>query len=204
MLKFKFRPNCRTRIPRLAVHLRLHWFRDLSQQRAFACKRQTRSMLNCAQGTCVPATAGVRVVGRRAQARQVKLCGRRLAHAPSSSQLVSFASRCRTPSALAASPMTADPPTANSQTHMEVSIPDLQHLCQDALRTLGYDHQQSLTISEVCDSVLEVFHNRLHTCCIHIAQCFAGPVICSTAQQQQQHGQGHHWWPGQIVRRKSS
>ncbi|KAL0024689.1 hypothetical protein WJX77_009297 [Trebouxia sp. C0004] len=32
---------------------------------------------------------------------------------------------------------------------MEVAIQELQQLCQDALKTLGYDDQQSLTISEV-------------------------------------------------------
>lgn len=33
---------------------------------------------------------------------------------------------------------------------VEIPIPELQQLCQDALKTLGYDEQQRATISEVC------------------------------------------------------
>lgn len=33
---------------------------------------------------------------------------------------------------------------------MEIAIPELQHICRDALQTLGYDDQQSATITEVC------------------------------------------------------
>lgn len=34
---------------------------------------------------------------------------------------------------------------------VEVPIPELQHLCQGALKGLGYDDQQAATITEVCD-----------------------------------------------------
>ena len=47
---------------------------------------------------------------------------------------------------------------------MEVQIADLQHMCQNALKTLGYNDEQSVIISEVC-----------------CGSCLALPVLTYTA-----------------------
>ncbi|KAL0053543.1 hypothetical protein WJX82_007378 [Trebouxia sp. C0006] len=59
--------------------------------------------------------------------------------------LISAASTAAAPSAQAAARSNLQQGSAS----MEVAIQELQQLCQDALKTLGYDDQQSLTISEV-------------------------------------------------------
>ena len=82
---------------------------------------------------------------------------------------------------------------------MEVTIADLQQMCRDALKALGYDDQQSTTISEVR---MNPYCRGTNLKCSNSSELhFAGVVVCPAAQQQQQHGQSHHRRLGQAARR---
>ena len=119
---------------------------------------------------------------------------------------LSSTSRYRTLPISAASSMIAPSAQAAArsdlqQGSMEIAIQELQQLCQAALKTLGYDDQQSLTISEVHTMLIEQVHEHwMLTLFTQQFSCFAGAAICATAQQQQQYGQSDHWRSGQAVR----
>jgi len=104
----------------------------------------------------LPALAGVGGVGNTSHRTALRPCVQH--RVPSYRQNLSlcYPSRCRTMSISAASTATAPSAQAAARSDlqqgsasMEVAIQELQQLCQDALKTLGYDDQQSLTISEV-------------------------------------------------------
>ncbi len=104
--------------------------------------------------TKVPAVAGVRGVGNTSHNTALRPCVQH--RVPSYRQNHFLSSPYRTLPISAAS--TAAAPSAQTAARsdlqqgsasMEVAIQELQQLCQDALKTLGYDDQQSLTISEV-------------------------------------------------------
>ena len=117
-------------------------------------------MLNCLPRSCVPATLGPCGFGSRAQARSVKLCGQSRAHRhsrQSSCLSLRFCAMTRLSASAATTPQ-AKATRTDTQLHstdIEVQIADLQHMCQNALKTLGYNDEQSVIISEVCcDSCL--------------------------------------------------
>ena len=93
----------------------------------------------------------------------------------------------------------SDRPDMGTEVGVEVAIPELQQLCRDALSTLGYDDQQGSIITEVkcCIAPNWKVLFLLTTC----QRYFAGAIVCSVAQQQQQHGQGDHRGPRQAHRR---
>ena len=104
----------------------------------------------------VPAVAGVRGVGNTSQYTALRPCVQHRVPSYRQNHSLSSPSRYRTLPISAAS--TAAAPSAQAAARsdlqqgsasMEVAIQELQQLCQDALKTLGYDDQQSLTISEV-------------------------------------------------------
>lgn len=160
-------------------------------------------MLTHASVSCVPSTAGVSGCASRPQAVSLRRCALRCARNCRLRQpVICQRHRClgaaTTASQVAAAPAQAALTGSHlSSNSMEVAIPELQHLCQGALRTLGYDDQQSQLISDVCCCSLQSQSETLLLTCMHAVSqtwCFAGATVCSTAQQQQQHGQGHHWW----------
>jgi len=104
----------------------------------------------------LPALAGVGGVGNTSHRTALRPCVQHRVPSYRQNLSLSYPSRCRTMSVSAAS--TAAAPSAQAAARsdhqqgsasMEVAIQELQQLCQDALKTLGYDDQQSLTISEV-------------------------------------------------------
>lgn len=143
-----------------------------------------------------------------APVRLVKLCGLRPVSQPKPKQLASFRDirlTCRV-SAISSLSGTQTDSLSNrrdmvTEGGVEVAIPELQQLCRNALSTLGYTDQQGRTITEVKCCVAPKGGSVFLTVC---KKYFAGAVVCSVAQQQQQHGQGDHRGPRQAHRRGSS
>lgn len=104
----------------------------------------------------VPAVAGVRGVGNTSHNTALRPCVQHRVPSYRQNHSLSSTFRCRTLPISAASTVAAPLAQAAARSDlqqdsasMEVAIQELQQLCQDALKTLGYDDQQSLTISEV-------------------------------------------------------
>ncbi|DBA93011.1 TPA: hypothetical protein ACH3X2_003352 [Trebouxia sp. C0005] len=104
----------------------------------------------------LPAVAGVGCVGNTSHRAALRPCVQHRIPSHRQNLSLSYPLPCRTMSTSAAS--TAAAPSAQAAARsdlqqgsasMQVAIQELQQLCQDALKTLGYDDQQALTISEV-------------------------------------------------------
>lgn len=154
----------------------------------------------------LPAVAGVGCVGNTSHRAALRPCVQHRIPSHRQNLSLSYPLPCRTMSTSAAS--TAAAPSAQAAARsdlqqgsasMQVAIQELQQLCQDALKTLGYDDQQALTISEVSSCACSAYQAQMPAYTCHCS-CFAGAAICAIAQQQQQHGQSRHWRSGQAVR----